>query len=84
MARFAVIVAGLLLAAVIATYARYGSLDPCDWMVQDLAARSDLPLVAVRLRISGGFLLDGITNPGPGDCLVKWWQWRREGLPKAE
>jgi hypothetical protein len=82
--RFAVIVAGLLVVAVIATYARYESLDPCDWMEHDLAAESSLPQVAVELQISAAFLLDGITEPTPGDCLVKWWDWRREGLPEQE
>jgi hypothetical protein len=82
--RFAVIVAGLLVVAVIATYARYESLDPCDWMEHDLAAESSLPQVAVELQISAAFLLDGITEPTAGDCLVKWWEWRREGLPEQE
>ena len=84
MVRFVVIVAGLLVVASIATYARYQSLHPCDWMEQDLAAHSSLPRVAVELQISAAFLLEGITNPGPGDCLVKWWDWRREGLPQEE
>lgn len=84
MVRFAVIVAGLLVVAVIATYARYESLDPCDWMKHDLAAESSLPQVAVELQISAAFLLDGITEPTAGDCLVKWWDWRREGLPEQE
>lgn len=84
MVRFAVIVAGLLVVAVIATYARYESLDPCDWMEHDLAAESSLPQVAVELQISAAFLLDGITEPTAGDCLVKWWEWRREGLPEQE
>lgn len=82
MVRFAVIVAGLLAAAAVATYARYESLDPCDWMEQDLVAQSGLPAVAVEIRIRAAFLLDGITEPGAGDCLVKWWAWRRDGLPQ--
>ena len=82
MVRFAVIVAGLLAAAAVATYARYESLDPCDWMEQDLVAQSGLPAVAVEIRIRAAFLLDGITEPDAGDCLVKWWEWRREGLPQ--
>ena len=73
--------AGLLIAAAAATYVRYQSLHPCDWMEEDLAAQSDLPRVAVELQISAAFLLEGITDPGPGDCLVKWWDWRRAGLP---
>jgi hypothetical protein len=80
--RFAVIVAGLLAAAAVATYARYESLDPCDWMEQDLVAQSGLPAVAVEIRIRAAFLLDGVTEPDAGDCLVKWWEWRREGLPQ--
>lgn len=82
MIRFVVIVAGLLVAAAVATYARYESLDPCDWLQRDLMAESGQPQVAVELRISAAFLLDGITDPGPGDCLVKWWEWRREGIPE--
>lgn len=84
MVRFAVIVAGLLLAAAVATYARYQSLHPCDWMRRDLAAHSSLPAVAVELRIGAAFLLEGITDPDAGDCLVKWWEWRREGVPLEE
>ena len=84
MIRFAVIVAGLLVAAAVATYARYESLDPCDWLQRDLMVESGLPQVAVELRISAAFLLDGITEPGPDDCLVKWWEWRRDGMPTQE
>ena len=84
MVRFAVIVAGLLAAAAVATYARYESLDPCDWMEQDLVTQSGLPAVAVEIRIRAAFLLDGITEPDAGDCLVKWWEWRRDGVPKEE
>ena len=84
MIRILIIVAGLLIVAVVATYGRYQSLDPCDWMEQDLATQSSLPRVAVELQIAAAFLLDGITEPGPGDCLTKWWDWRREGLPKEE
>ena len=82
--RFALIACvGLLVAAAMATLARYGSLDPCDWMEQDLIERNDLlPPVMVKARIRIGFLLDGITDPGPDDCLVKWWEWRGEGLPE--
>ena len=84
MVRFVVIVAGLLIVAAIATFARYESLHPCDWMEHDLAAESNLPQVAVELQISAAFLLEGIIEPSAGDCLVKWWDWRREGLPLEE
>ena len=84
MVRFVVIVAGLLLVAAIATYGRYQSLHPCDWMEEDLAAQSSLPRVAIELQISAAFLLEGVADPSVGDCLVKWWDWRREGLPLEE
>ena len=80
--RFIITIAGLLVVGVIATYARYESLHPCDWMVHDLAADSALPRMAVELQISAAFLLEGITEPDAGDCLVKWWDWRREGIPE--
>ena len=35
--KFVLIVIGLAVAATIATYVRYESLNPCDWMAQDLA-----------------------------------------------
>jgi len=82
--RFAVIVAGLLLVAAIATYARYQSLHPCAWTEEELAAQSSLPRVAIELQISAAFLREGIADPSAGDCLVKWWDWRREGLPLEE
>jgi hypothetical protein len=70
----------LLIAACAATYARYGSLSPCDWMERDLAQQSDLPLVALQARIRAEFLLDGVTDPGPQECLFKWWKLRQDGL----
>ncbi len=79
--KFVLIVIGLAVAATIATYARYGSLNPCDWMEQDLARQTGLPPLVVRVRISAGFLLDGISDPGPYDCLFGWWEFRSEGLP---
>ncbi len=79
--KFVLIVIGLAVAATIATYARYESLNPCDWMERDMARQTGLPPLVVRVRISGAFLLDGITEPGPSDCLVGWWEFRSEGLP---
>lgn len=77
----AVVIPGLLVAAVIATYVRYQSLDPCTWLEKDLAANSDWPLPVVRARIQANFLMDGITDPNAGDCLLEWWDWRGEGMP---
>ncbi len=79
--KFVLIVIGLAVAATVATYARYGSLSPCDWMEQDMARQTQLPPLVVRARIRAAFLLDGITDPGPSDCLFGWWEFGSEGLP---
>ena len=81
MKTLAVVVPVLLVAAVIATYARYESLHPCDWMEHDLASHLSLPRVVIQARIRAEFLLQGITEPGAGDCLVEWWDWRSKGRP---
>jgi hypothetical protein len=77
--RYALLVIGLALAATVATYARYESLNPCDWMEQDLARQSGLPLIVVRARIRAEFLLEGITEPTAYDCLSGWWEIRADG-----
>lgn len=69
----------LIVAASAATFARYRSLDPCAWMEHDMAERSGFPPLVVRAQIRAEFLLDGITEPGPYDCLIEWWALRREG-----
>ncbi len=79
--KFVLIVIGLAIAATIATYARYESLDPCDWMERDMARQTELPLLVVRARIGAAFLIDGITDPGPYDCIMAWWEFRADGLP---
>lgn len=73
----------LIIAGAIATYVRYGSFDPCDWMEQDLAAGSALPLIVVQGRIKAEFLLQGITDPAPQQCIQAWWKFRRDGAPAA-
>ena len=73
----------LLIAAVVATYARYQSLDPCDWMMRDLTESSSLPDIVVEARVRSAFLLDGITEPMSTDCLTGWWQLRSEMLPQG-
>jgi hypothetical protein len=79
--KYVPLIAVLVLAAMGATYWHYKSLDPCDWMAMDLAERSGLPLPIVRAQIAAEFLLEGITDPGPQDCIVAWWRLRQEGLP---
>ena len=76
------VVAFLALAAMGATYWRYQSLHPCDWMERDLVRSSDLPQVVVAMQIRAEFLLEGIASPNAYQCLLKWWELRRDGLPE--
>ena len=79
--RTLLIIAGLLIAAAAATFVRYESFDPCDWMAQDLEAKTGLPGLIIQARIRAHFLLDGITEPDQIDCLLAWWEIRKDGLP---
>ncbi len=74
------VVIALVVAATAATYFRYGSLDPCSWMEQDMAGSSGSPRLAVRAAIRAKFLLGGIAAPTPYDCLLGWWEFRTEDL----
>jgi len=78
--KYLLIVVGLAAAAGVATYTRYESLDPCAWLVQDAARQSGLPALAEEARIRGSFLVRGIAEPGPADCLEAWWR-LRSGAP---
>lgn len=66
----------LIAAAAAATYSRYESFHPCDWMEQDLADSSGLPRLVMRGQIRAEFVLKGITEPGPADCVLAWWDYR--------
>ena len=68
----------LIVAAVAATFWRYGSLNPCDWLERDTAQASGLPYLVAQARIRAEFLLDGITEPDGGQCLTAWWDLRAE------
>ena len=76
--RMALVTLGVLVAAAAATLVRYGSLDPCVWLEKDLIEDSGLPPAVVRLQIRAAFFVDGVTDPGPLDCLLEWWD-RRGG-----
>ncbi|MBM3560948.1 MAG: hypothetical protein FJX53_13950 [Alphaproteobacteria bacterium] len=65
------VVAVLLLLAA-ATWVRYGSLSPCDWMVTDLAEQLGVPEGVAAIKIRTDLALRGITDPKPGECLVEW------------
>jgi hypothetical protein len=75
----AVVVLLLLVAAAVATYARYQSFSPCDWMEHDLVARTGQPLLVAQASIRASFLMQGIVDPSPQQCLVEWWRQRRNG-----
>ena len=79
--RWLALVVVLLLAAAGSTYFRYQSFSPCDWMAQDLEAQTGLPNLVIQARIKALFLLDGVTDPDPVDCLLAWWDVRQDGLP---
>ena len=73
-----------MIAATVATYARYQSFSPCDWMEQEYAQETGLPRVLARGRVQGELLLRGVRSPDPVDCLMAWWQFRIEDLPEKK
>ena len=77
--KYLLLVAGLVVAASVATYVRYESLDPCVWLVRDATGQSGLPEMAEEARIRAAFLMRGIAEPGSYDCLEAWWRLRSEG-----
>lgn len=78
-----VLVLGLSAAAGIATFARYESFHPCDWLDQDTARALDVPLVMAQARIRAGFILRGIADPDAYDCVSDWWRLKADGrLPR--
>jgi len=81
--KYALIAMGLAVAASAATYARYESLNPCDWMARDMVQQSGLPLFIIEARIRAAFLLDGITDPTPYECLSEWWKVRADGASQV-
>lgn len=73
------VVAGIL-AASGATYYRYASFHPCDWMEQDLSEESGLPRLVVKGQIRARFLVRGISDPNRIDCVFAWWDFRKGNL----
>ena len=78
--KYIVLLVGLSLAASIATFVRYQSLHPCDWMEQDLSDQWSVPRLVARAKIRAEFLLDGVAEPGPSECLFGWWEMRAEAV----
>ncbi len=82
--RYLGIAAALVVAAAIATLARYESFDPCDWLEQDMARSLGMPTLVAQTRIRATFMFRGIVEPDTYDCLDAWWRLKAEGLPKEE
>jgi hypothetical protein len=78
------IAVALGLAAVIATFARYESFDPCDWLEQDMTQALGMPAVVAQARIRASFMFRGIIEPTAQECLEDWWRLKAEGLPEEE
>ena len=65
--------------AVVGFLLRYGSLDPCDWLRHDVAAKSGLPRIMVEALMKAQ--LEGSQMSG-GQCFEGWVRLHTEGLPK--
>ncbi len=82
--RYLGIAVALVVAAAIATLARYESLDPCDWLEQDMARSLGVPPFMAQARIRATFMFRGIVEPDTYECLDAWWHLKAEGLPEEE
>jgi hypothetical protein len=74
----------LVAAAAIATFARYESFDPCDWLERDMALALGVPPLMAQARICAAFMFRGIVEPDTGDCLQDWWHLKAKGPPEKE
>ena len=72
----AIIIVSILLFGVGATYQRYESFNPCDWMEQDLVAQSGLPILVVHGQVKAKFLLQGVIDPNPYQCIKLAGSWK--------
>ena len=69
----------LLIAAVIATFARYESFHPCDWLEHDTGRALGVPALMAEARIRASFMFRGIAEPTAYDCLEDWWRLKAQG-----
>jgi hypothetical protein len=81
--KYLVVALGLFAVAAAATFIRYESYSPCDWIETDMLEASGQPLIVVQSRIRARFLLDGVVNPELNECLLSWWRFRLDGLPEG-
>ncbi len=77
--RYIGIAAALVMAAAAATFVRYESFDPCDWLERDTARALGLPPIAAQAQIRAAFMFRGIVAPDTYDCLGDWWRLKAEG-----
>ncbi len=82
--RYLGIAAALVVAAAVATLARYESLDPCDWLEQDMARSLGVPPFMAQAHIRATFMFRGIVEPDTYECLDAWWHLKAEVLPEEE
>jgi len=66
------------LAASVATYFRYHSFDPCNWMAQDIARHTGVSVILTETKVKADFLMRGITQPDPTECVLAWWKERAD------
>lgn len=77
--RYVAVGFALVVAALVATFMRYGSINPCEWLIVDTAHLRGLPLIVAETRVRAGFLVGGTTDPGYAQCLTAWWDLRAAG-----
>jgi len=82
--KFVFLIVALVAAESVATLVRYGSLQPCDWLDHDTAQEAGLPRLVAQAQVRAAFLLEGITNPTPGECLTAWWDLKANGAAAAK
>ena len=82
--RVFVLVFALSAAGIAATFARYGSLHPCDWLLHDMVDASDMPEPLVEPSVQLRLLFDGLIQPTALDCLDRWWSFRIEESDKLD
>jgi len=74
--RWLTLAAVLLIAATGATWAGYGSLSPCRWLVVDTAAHTGLPEGLAAARARADMALHGDVDETTTSCLRAWWRVR--------
>ena len=74
--RWLMLIVILLVAASGATYAGYGSLSPCRWLVIDTAEHTGLSESLAAARARADMAVHGDLQPTQLDCLNAWWRVR--------